>query len=235
VALVTGASSGIGRAIALALGEDGASVCLVGRNKDRLSQAEAATRAAGARHAQALAFDLTDESEQEKLVKQIEGRYGGADILVHSAGIYARAPMKKASAAKLDALFAANVRAPYQLTQRMLPFITARKGDIVFINSTQGVSASAEVGQFAATQHAMTAIADSLRDEVNADGVRVMTLHVGSTATPRQECIYAETGRHYVPERLLQPEDVAATVLSLLRLPRTAEVTKLTIRSMQKP
>jgi NADP-dependent 3-hydroxy acid dehydrogenase YdfG len=235
VAVVTGASSGIGRAIALGLAAEGAVVCLVGRDKDRLAEAEGAARAAGAHNACSLLADLTDESDQGELVKQLDDRYGGADILVHSAGIYARAPMETATLADLDALYAANVRAPYRLTQRMLPSLRRRKGDIVFINSTQGLSASAGVGQFAASQHALNAIADSLRDEINASGVRVAVLHVGSTATPRQERIFALMGRNYEPERLLQAEDVASAVLSLLRLPRTAEVTKLTIRPMQKP
>lgn len=235
VALVTGASSGIGRTIAVALASEGAHLCLVGRDQERLAQAEAAARMAGARHACGVTTDLTKEGQPEALVKEVQDRFGGVDILIHSAGVYARGSMEKATVADLDALFAANVRGPYEITQRLLPSLIQRKGDIVFINSTQGLSASAEVGQFAATQHAMVAVADSLRGEVNAEGVRVSVLHVGTTATPRQERIYAETGREYAPERLLQAEDVAAAVVSILHLPRTAEVTSLTIRSMQKP
>jgi NADP-dependent 3-hydroxy acid dehydrogenase YdfG len=235
VALVTGASSGIGRAIALAFAAEGVSLCLVGRDEDRLAQAEAGVSAAGAPNAISMSLDLTDQKQQELLIKRVEQRYGGVDILVHCAGIYARGAMQTASVTNFDALFAANVRAPYSLTQRMLPSLVRRKGEIVFINSTQGISASADVGQFAATQHAMTAVADSLREEINDSGVRVAVLHVGTTATPRQEQIYSATGRTYMPERLMQPGDVAEVVMTILRLPRTAEVTKLTIRPMQKP
>jgi NAD(P)-dependent dehydrogenase (short-subunit alcohol dehydrogenase family) len=235
VAVVTGASSGIGRAIAISLATEGAVVCLVGQHEGRLSEAVAVARASGARKAFGVRADLTNESDLERLVAQIEEQFGGADILVHCAGIYARAPMETASLADLDAQYAANLRAPYHLSQRMLTSLRRRKGDIVFINSTQGLSATAGAGQFAATQQAVNAVADSLRDELADSGVRVAVLHVGSTATPRQERIFAQTGRKYVPERLLQPEDVASTVLAVLRLPGSSAVTKLTIRPMQKP
>ena len=76
-----------------------------------------------------------------------------------------------------------------------MPLLISRQGDVVFINSTQGVAASGDVGQFAATQHAMRGVADSLRAEVNGDGVRVTTLHVGRTATQRQERIFAPIPR----------------------------------------
>lgn len=235
VAVVTGASSGIGRAIALGLAAEGATVCLVARDTARLAEAEAEAQAAGARNAFAVRLDLTDEDDLERLAKRIDNGFGGPSILIHSAGLYVRAALENASIADLDALYAANVRAPYRLTQHMLPSLLRRKGDIVFINSTQGMTAGADVGQFAATQHALKAVADSLREEINDSGVRVAVLHVGTTATPRQEQIFAATGRRYAPERLLQPEDVAAAVLAVLRLPRTAEVTNLTIRPLQKP
>ena len=104
----------------------------------------------------------------------------------------------------------------------------------MFINSTQGLAASAGVGLFAATQHALRAMADSLRDEVNGDGVRVLTVYPGRTATPRQASIFELEGRPYAPDRLLQPEDIATMIVASLKLPRTAEVTNLTIRPMLK-
>jgi len=104
----------------------------------------------------------------------------------------------------------------------------------VFINSTQGLRAAAGVGQYAATKHAMKAIADSLRDEVNAAGVRVTSVFLGRTATEMQRAIFALEGRQYQPGRLIQPADVAEIVLSLLLLPRTTEVTDIVLRPMQK-
>jgi NADP-dependent 3-hydroxy acid dehydrogenase YdfG len=77
-------------------------------------------------------------------------------------------------------------------------------------------------------------LADSLRDEVNADGIRILSVYPGRTATPRIEALHAKEGRPYQPGLLLQPEDVASVVLNALTLPWTAEVTNISIRPMQK-
>jgi NADP-dependent 3-hydroxy acid dehydrogenase YdfG len=80
----------------------------------------------------------------------------------------------------------------------------------------------------------LKAIADSLRAEVNADGVRVVSLYPGRTATPQQQEIHELENKPYHPERLLQPQDIARAVVDALSLPRTAEVTDINIRAMQK-
>ena len=119
------------------------------------------------------------------------------------------------------------------LTQALLPALrSVRAGGV--LNSTAGRRATAGSGQYAATKHGLAAVADSLRDEVNADGVRVLSVFLGRTATPMQAELSAKAGRAYDPERLLQPEDVAAAVLSAVTLPRTAELTDLVIRPMLK-
>jgi NADP-dependent 3-hydroxy acid dehydrogenase YdfG len=109
-----------------------------------------------------------------------------------------------------------------------------RKGQIAFINSSQGLQAHAQVGQYAATQHALKAIADSLRDEVNSDGVRVLSVYPGRTATPRMKGIFRMEGREYKPKLLLQPEDIAEVVINALLMPLTAEVTNITVRPLIK-
>jgi NADP-dependent 3-hydroxy acid dehydrogenase YdfG len=106
---------------------------------------------------------------------------------------------------------------------------------VVFINSTAGLVARAGVAQYAATKHALRAMADSLREEVNADGVRVLSVFLGRTATPLQAALHEREGRRYRPERLVQPADVASLVVHALTLPRTAEVTDLTIRPLSPP
>jgi len=112
--------------------------------------------------------------------------------------------------------------------------IKSRRGQIVFVNSSVGLIARANVGQYAATKHALKAIADSLREEVNADGVRVLSIFPGRTATPMQELVHKMEGRVYQPERFTQPEDIAQVVINTLALPRTAEVTDISIRPFRK-
>ena len=138
------------------------------------------------------------------------------------------------SVAEFDRLHATNVRAPYLLTKALLPMLTSRHGQIVFVNSSLALRATARVGAYAATRHALRAMADSLRSEVNERGVRVLSVYLGRTATPMQESVHVAEGRTYRPQRLLQPEDVAQLVTCLLGLPRTAEVTDVCIRPMIK-
>jgi len=144
--------------------------------------------------------------------------------------------MEGARMADLDLQYATNVRVPYAVTQRLLPLLMASRGQVVFINSSVGLTAKrADVGQYAATKHALKAIADSLREEVNPKGIRVLTVYLGRTATPMQEAICRQEGRVYRPDTLLQPEDVASVVLQALMLPATAEVTDISIRPMLRP
>jgi NAD(P)-dependent dehydrogenase (short-subunit alcohol dehydrogenase family) len=235
VALVTGASSGIGESIAVALGASEAIVCLVGRRREELERvlARVGRRADRAR---TYPVDLTRDDEVRVLAGRIEADFKRLDVLVHCAGTISLGPLDEAPAEALDAQYAANVRAPYQLTQALLPLIRAGRGQIVFINSSVGKRAPGSgVGQFAATQHALKALADSLRDEVNADGVRVLSVFPGRTATPRQQMLHQLEAKEYAPDRLMQPEDVASAVLSALALPRTAEITEISIRPLLKP
>jgi NADP-dependent 3-hydroxy acid dehydrogenase YdfG len=109
-----------------------------------------------------------------------------------------------------------------------------RTGQVVFINSSAGVSASVNLSQYAATKFALRAIADSLRQEINGESVRVLSVYPGRTAGPMQESVHKMEGKAYYPERLMQPEEVAAMVIQALSLPRSAEVTEIFMRPMIK-
>jgi NADP-dependent 3-hydroxy acid dehydrogenase YdfG len=230
--VVTGASCGIGKAIAVALASAGATVCVVARRREELEAT--AIRANCPGRIVPYPADLVDDEQVAALVKALLARDGGLDVLVHSAGTIALGDLETASIDDLDRQYAVNVRAPYLLTQALLPALRTREGQIVFINSTVGLAARANVSQFAATQHALKAIADSLREEINPHGVRVMTVYPGRTATPRQARIHAMEGRPYPPERLIQPEDIASVVLNALTLPRSTELTDVRVRPMLK-
>lgn len=234
IALVTGASSGIGRAIALALSCLEVEMYVVGRNPDTLRETvEAArqfTKVTG------FSLDLTVEGNLRSLLRDFGEKAGRLDILIHSAGVIHQDLMEHARIEELDHQYALNVRVPYVLTKALLPLLIAARGQVVFVNSSLGVSVKRpEVGQYAATKHALKAIADSLREEVNSKGVRVLTLYLGRTATPMQEALYRREGRVYQPEKLLQPEDVASLLVNVLMLPNTAEATDISIRPMVKP
>jgi NADP-dependent 3-hydroxy acid dehydrogenase YdfG len=233
VALVTGASSGIGRAIALALAGQGAKPYLVGRSTHTLEPVLQLARkdSPGTRLYQA---DLTRDEDIRSLIADIGREQGRLDVLVHCAGAISHGEIATAPVSELDALYRANVRGPYLLTQLALPLLRVAPGQVVFVNSSSGRKAPARTGQFAATQHAMKAIADSLREEVNADGIRVLNVYPGRTATPRTERLFHEESKAYRPELLMQPRDVATMVLHALNMPRTAEVTEIAMRPLYK-
>jgi len=233
IALVTGASSGIGRCIALSLAEEGAQVFLVGRRAKALE--EVAKLAQGQSPlSRVCRTDLRREEDIYALAAEMRQNGGRLNILVHSSGEIHHAELATASIRDLDSQYQSNVRGPYLVTQALLPMLRAGLGQLVFINSSCGLRAPARTGQYAATQHAMKAIADSLREEVNADGIRILNVYLGRTATPRTERLFQEERKTYRPELLMQPEDVAAMIIHALKLPRTAEVTDISMRSLYK-
>jgi NAD(P)-dependent dehydrogenase (short-subunit alcohol dehydrogenase family) len=233
VSLVSGAGSGIGRAIALALAAQGAITCLVGRTLEKLDDTRAAMPPA-APPASLYPCDLTVDEQVDRLQYDLQRRFGRLDVLVLCAGAIAVGALEQASLEAFDALYRANVRGPLRLIQILLPMLKTGPGQIVFINSSVGLAAPARAGQYASTKHALKALADSLRAEVNPLGIRVLSIYPGRTATPLQAALYAKRSEEYRPELLLQPEDVASVVVNALALPRTAEVTDISIRPLRK-
>jgi NADP-dependent 3-hydroxy acid dehydrogenase YdfG len=232
VALVTGASGEIGRAIAVGLAGRGVRLYLVGRDPYRLEDTVQAVRGLPVGRDATVVGAVADLAEPERareLAHDAVRRLGGLDILVHSAGRYQRGRLDVANLDDLDELYRTNVRGPYELTQAALRPLARSRGDIVFVNSTQGLSAAAEVGGYAATQHATKAVSESLRAEVNASGVRVTTIHLGRTATPMQEAVFAAERRVYTPELLIHPDDVADVVAGAVALPKRAQMSSVTI------
>ena len=177
VALVTGAGSGIGRAITRQLAQRGAMVYGVGRTAEELEEV--------ASHSPLICSvpaNIPDTEVCRSLVTGLER----LDILIHSAGIISIGGFDNLSAEDFDRLYCTNLRAPFILTKAALPLLRISRGQVVFINSTVGVTATAGTALYAATKHGLKALADSLREEVNADEVRVLSIFPGRTATPMQ-------------------------------------------------
>jgi NADP-dependent 3-hydroxy acid dehydrogenase YdfG len=234
VALLTGAGSGIGKAIALALAAQGATLWLVGRVREKL-EAVAETARRTASDVRCIQIDLARDADVVDMAERLRHEIGYVDLLVHCAGEIKLGPLESAAIADLDLQYRINVRAPYLVTQLLLPMLRSRRGQIVFVNSSAGQVAGANASQYAATKHGLRAIADSLRQEINVDGIRVLSVYPGRTASPMQAAVHAMEGKEYHPDQLMQPEDVAAMIVSALSLPRSAEVTDIHIRPLRKP
>ena len=231
VALVTGESGGIGGAVATRLADAGATVALVGRDCARLQQVAAAC-AQPERH-RVYPADLADAAAVRSLVGRVHGELGQVRVVVHAAGTITIGPFDSIDVAALDAQYAVNVRGPFVLTQLLLPDLRATRGHVVFVNSSAGLAARAGVSQYAATKHALKALADSLREEVHADGVRVLSVYPGRTASAMQAHVCAMEQIAYRPDEYLQPDDVADAIVSALTMPDRAEVKDISLRPMR--
>ena len=211
----------------------GVSLCLSGRRSSALSDVAAAL---GAPDHPALTYpaDLADEDQVRGLGAFVEQRCGGLDLLVHCAGYLATGPIESTPIEELDRHYRVNFRAPYLLTQLLLPLLRRRWGRIVFVNSSVVFHPQEGVGQYAAMKQALRGFADSLRAEVNRHGIRVLTVYPGRTAIGMQERLCNVEQRPYRPERLSQPEDVAATIVAALTMPRTTEVLEILLRPTNK-
>jgi len=232
-AVITGGGTGVGAAVALALAGAGASLYLVGRRLEMLEEIAAKARGRGVQATSHVA-DLSTTCGQLDLTQRLARDLRHVDVLIQNAAMHSSGPIEHADLAEFDRLFQTNVRAPYALTQTLLPMLKARRGQVVFINSSSGMLAKPLTAQYDAAKHALKAIADALRGEVNPHGVRVLSVYLGRTASEMQAQIHRAEGKPYRPELLLQPEDVASVVMNALSLPRTAEVTDIHIRPMIK-
>jgi short-subunit dehydrogenase len=138
------------------------------------------------------------------------------------------------SLADLDLLYKTNLRPRFCWSERLCPR-SGQQGQIVFINSSAGRSARAKTGAYSATKYGLCAFADSLREEVNPAGIRVISAYPGRTATPMQELVCRLEGSEFSAERFLNPCDVAAAVIHGIGLNQDTELTDLYIRPMRKP
>ncbi len=229
-AVITGATSGIGAAVARTLASNGMRVYLIGRDAHKLS---GAGRAIGTRRLAGLARgDLSSLADLRRLVKEITTEVKRLDALVHCAGEYEWTEIGRSDPDTFERLFNVNVRAPYLLTKGLLAPLVRAKGQVVFFNSSVVKHPGQGLALYKATQHALQGLSDSLRQDLNRHGIRVSSLYPGRTATPRMRRIYASEGKRYRPQVLLSPADVAALVLQLTQLPPRLEVTDVHLRSV---
>jgi short-subunit dehydrogenase len=232
-AIITGASSGIGLAIALALASVGRTLWLLGRSADALRQTALAVEQRGGQ-AHVLPGDFAYPTQLSSLTEQLN-KIERVDALLHCAGGHALGGCADMPVAHVTQLMQTNFFAPWAITQALLPQLKTSQGHVGFINSSVLQFPRAQIGAYAASKAALKAMADCLRQEVNPAGIRVFSILLGKTASPMQAAIQHELGQTYRPEALIQPEDVANAVLHALSLPRNVELTDIYLRPAQPP
>lgn len=241
VALVTGASSGIGAATARLLAEQGAAVALVARRKDRLDGLAAEiTKAGGV--ALAVAGDITDRVQAEAAVEQTVDQFGRLDILVNNAGLMLLGPVVGADPTEWERMIAVNVQGLLHTTHAALPHLLKaaeegprRVADIVNISSIAGRVAWNGYGVYNLTKFGVNGFTESLRQEITQRHVRVGVLEPGGVDTElashndHKPDVRAATAAFYEQTAVLAPEDIADGVAYMVTRPRHASVGELWI------
>jgi NAD(P)-dependent dehydrogenase (short-subunit alcohol dehydrogenase family) len=220
-ALVTGATSGLGRAIALQLARDGAEVIVHGRDAARGAQTVEAIRAEGGR-ARFVAGDLSDPAGIKRLAEDV----GEIDILVNNAGFSAWGPTADFAVATFDSLFASNVRAPFYLVAAFAPAMVARgTGSIINISSMAGRLGLAGGAAYGATKAALASLTQGWAAEFSPHGVRVNAVAPGPIYTrPESRELFDTLGATTALHRAADPAEIAE-VVAFLASPRASYVT----------
>jgi NADP-dependent 3-hydroxy acid dehydrogenase YdfG len=234
VALVTGASSGIGEATAVALAAEGAAVAIGARRTDRL-EALARKLASDSARVEALELDVTDEAACRRAVARTVAELGGLDVLVNNAGVMLLGPIEDADTEDWRRMISTNVLGLMYMTHAALPHLLARRGDVVQVSSVAGRVARRGAGAYNASKWAVNAFSESLRQEVTGRGVRVAIIEPGAVATELQEHITHEESRRTSQEwvrgiRALQSEDIANAVVYAVTQPAHVAVNEILVR-----
>lgn len=229
--VLTGASSGIGRALARRLAKAGAALLLIARG------AEPLLRLAGELDAAVLPGDVTDEEFLERLARLVEERWGDApDVLINNAGGFALSPLSETDAGVVERLLAVNLRAPFELTRRFLPGMLARgSGQIVNVGSIAGRKPFPGNAAYSASKYGLRGLHEVLVEELRGSGVRVSWIEPSAVNTPLWE-EFDPDGREDLPSRveMLAADAVAEAILFVLSRPPHVAVEELAIRSNVK-
>ncbi len=224
VFFLTGAGSGIGAALAARLHGRGESLVLLARSAERADDLR--MRFPGARTVVAdLAAParLAGALEEQELPTEV-------DAIVHAAGVLDLAPVADLAVSSWQWQLDVNLVAPAELTRILLPAVRATRGQVLFVNSGSGLRAAPDWSAYAASKHGLKALAEALRAEEAEHGVRVSTVYPGRTATAMQQRVREQEGKPYDPAAFIAADSVVTSILTVLDLPRDAQIPDLTIR-----
>lgn len=236
VALVTGASSGIGQATAVALGAAGAHVVVVARRAERLEDTVARIEAEGST-ALSVVGDVSQEPTAHEAVARTLERFGRLDILVNAAGVIQAGNVSNADTAQWRHVIEVNLLATLYMCHAVLPSMRAQgSGNIVNVGSLACRTTTPIYNPYATSKFGVFALTDGLRQEVGPLGIRVCMISPGATRTEVAEGItdpaHREAIRAYVnQEGALQPEDVAQTVVFITSLPARVNISEVYVRA----
>lgn len=239
VAIITGASSGIGAATAIALAEEGAQVAIAARRIERLNEVAQKIEAVGGK-ALPIVTDVSDETQVNSLVQKVNTTLGRIDILVNNAGIGGLGTIEDSDPAEWRRQFDLNVLGLLYATHAVLPIFKAQGvGHVVNLSSVAGRITRAGMGVYSATKWGVNAISEALRQEVHKDNIRVTIIEPGMVATEFIDNITDPAAKQALEARFksvtpLQPEDIARAIAYAVTQPLHVNVNEILIRPTQQ-
>lgn len=219
-ALITGGSRGLGKAVALALAEQGVNVAITGRSEESLKPVVEEIKQKGVKAAYAT-FDVTKKEEVFSALEQLQNDFGTFDILINNAGIAAFGEILEMDENLWEDIVKTNLFGPYYVVKAVVPSMVEKKsGDVINISSTAGLKGNAQTSSYSASKFGLIGLSESMMQEMRKHNVRVTTLTPSTIATDMAEKDLKITDGN--PEKVLQPEDFAELVVSLLKLNKRA-------------
>jgi NAD(P)-dependent dehydrogenase (short-subunit alcohol dehydrogenase family) len=226
-ALVTGGSSGIGLAIARALGHDGYGVTVAARRPDKLGAAAQGLREEGL-DVLSVAANMASEEDIKEVVEAHRERFGRLDVLINNAGIGIGAPVAETETKKLDLQLDVNLRAVYLIARECIPMLKkagAEHGTALIANmaSIAGKRGQGWLAAYSATKFGVVGLSQALHMELSTDGIQVTALCPGFVATAMTDWVEGEVPK----DEMIQPEDVAEAIRFVLRTSRYCVVPEI--------
>ncbi len=239
VAIITGASSGIGEATAEALSAEGASVVVAARREDRLSDLVERINGNGGK-ALPVECDVTDEEQAHGLIQKARDEYGRVDILVNNAGVMQLSKVEKGLSDEWRTMFNVNVLGLLYATDAAVQIMKEQgSGHLVNISSVAGRKSRATTGVYSGTKFAVNAISEALREELLEDNIRVTMVEPGAVETELATHITDEEAQEALSGILeldiLQPEDIANAIAYVVTQPERVSINEVLIRPTQQP
>ncbi len=240
VAIITGASSGIGEATAEALAAEGASVVVAARREDRLEDLVGRVNGNGG-EALAVACDVTDEQQAHDLIRRAKDEFGRVDVLVNNAGVMQLSKVQRGLSDEWRTMFDVNVLGLLYATDAAIEVMKEQgSGHLVNISSLASRGTRPGLGVYSGTKMAVNGISESLRQELLEDNIRVTMVEPGAVETELPEHITDEEAREGLNTMLeqlepLQAEDIANAIVYVVTQPKRVSINEILIRPSQQP
>ena len=227
-ALVTGGGRGLGKAVAVALANEGVNVGITGRNEESLKTTVAELEKLGVKAAYSV-FDVEEMAQVEQGVASIASQLGGIDILINNAGVGDFGSFEEMPVETWEKVMKVNLFGVYYVAKAALPYLKQNKeGDIVNVASTAGLKGGPNMSAYCASKAAVISLSQSLMAELRKFNIRVITLTPSTIATDMSIEGKLTDGN---PEKVLQPEDFAEWVRDILKMNRRAMIASASIFS----